>query len=99
MKFYAVCQSGLGTSFMMEMNIKNALKDTGVDMDQFEVDHGDVGSVSAGMADYFFFDHTLKDTLTSLPEERQVPLKSIIDKNEIREKVEKILNDNDIETN
>lgn len=92
MKLYAVCQSGLGTSFMMEMNIKNALQANGADLSAFEVAHGDVGSVSGDMADYFFFDHTLKGTLTSIPEEKMVPLQSIIDQDEIQEKVSQILN-------
>lgn len=46
MKIFAVCQSGLGTSFMVEMNIKQALADLGADVDEFEVSHTDVGSVS-----------------------------------------------------
>lgn len=37
MKIFAVCQSGLGTSFMVEMNIKQALADLGADVDEFEV--------------------------------------------------------------
>ena len=45
MKIFAVCQSGLGTSFMVEMNIKQALADLGADVDDFEVSHTDVGSV------------------------------------------------------
>ena len=77
MKIFAVCQSGLGTSFMVEMNIKQA--------------HTDVGSVSSDMADYFFIEHSLKDTLTSIPDEKLVPLQSIIDSEEVKEKVTKIL--------
>ncbi|KAF3306235.1 MULTISPECIES: PTS sugar transporter subunit IIB [Lactobacillales] len=96
MKIYAVCQSGLGTSFMVEMNIKNALKARGVDLDDFQIDHGDVGSVSANMGDYFFFEKTLQDTLTNLPADKMIPLNSIIDKKEIQEKVDKILADNNI---
>lgn len=61
MKIFAVCQSGLGTSFMVEMNIKQALADLGADVDDFEVSHTDVGSVSSDMADYFFIEHSLKD--------------------------------------
>lgn len=73
MKIFAVCQSGLGTSFMVEMNIKQALADLGADVDEFEVSHTDVGSVSSDMADYFFIEHSLKDTLTSIPDEKLVP--------------------------
>ena len=88
MKIFAVCQSGLGTSFMVEMNIKQALADLGADVDDFEVSHTDVGSVSSDMADY---EHSLKDTLTSIPDEKLVPLQSIIDSDEVKEKVGQIL--------
>lgn len=91
MKIFPVCQSGLGTSFMVEMNIKQALADLGADVDEFEVSHTDVGSVSSDMADYFFIEHSLKDTLTSIPDEKLVPLQSIIDSEEVKEKVTKIL--------
>lgn len=87
MKILAVCQSGLGTSFMVEMNIKQALEDAGEDLSHFEIGHADVGSVSSDMADYFFIEHTLKDTLTAIPEEKLVLLQSIIDMDEIREKI------------
>ena len=42
MKFLAVCGSGLGSSFMVEMNIKKVLKELGVT--GVEVEHTDVGS-------------------------------------------------------
>ena len=32
MKIFAVCQSGLGTSFMVQMNIESALQELGVDV-------------------------------------------------------------------
>ncbi|MBK0950933.1 PTS lactose transporter subunit IIB, partial [Enterococcus faecium] len=35
--------------------------------------------------------HSLKDTLTSIPDEKLVPLQSIIDSEEVKEKVTKIL--------
>ena len=41
------------------------------------------------MADYFFIEHSLKDTLTSIPDEKLVPLQSIIDSDEVKEKVRK----------
>ncbi|MGC3164728.1 PTS lactose transporter subunit IIB, partial [Enterococcus faecium] len=53
--------------------------------------HTDVGSVSSDMAVYFFLEHSLIDTLTSIPEEKHVPLQSIIDSEEVKEKVTNIL--------
>ncbi|EKW99760.1 PTS sugar transporter subunit IIB [Ligilactobacillus saerimneri] len=99
MKFTAVCQSGLGTSFMVQMNIENSLNDLGVNMDDFAVDHTDSGSVSADMADYFFVESTLVPALSRIPEEKIVPLKSIIDAEEVKEHVIEILDNNGIAHN
>lgn len=96
MKIIAVCQSGLGTSFMVEMNIKNALSDMGVDMDNFEVSHTDSGTVSPDMADYFFTEKTLADALTRIPQEKLILLDSIIDADELKEKVKELLDKNKI---
>lgn len=49
MKIFTVCQSGLGTSFMVQMNIQQILEEVGVDTDNFQIDHTDVGSASGDM--------------------------------------------------
>ncbi len=54
MKILAVCQSGLGSSFMVQMNIQAVLKAENVDTSDIQVDHSDVGSATADSADYFF---------------------------------------------
>ena len=99
MKIYAVCQSGLGTSFMVEMNIEAALQEAGVNMVDFSIDHTDSGSISGDMADYFFAEKTLVPALTNLPEEKIVALDSIIDADEIKSKIFKILDDHGIARN
>ncbi|AND78792.1 PTS sugar transporter subunit IIB [Streptococcus pantholopis] len=99
MKLVAVCQSGLGTSFMVEMNIQNALEELGVDLSDFSVDHTDSGSVSDGMADYFFAEKTLVPALMGLSEGKLIPLDSIIDADEIKRKVTEILDKNRISHN
>ncbi|MEX2804585.1 PTS sugar transporter subunit IIB [Streptococcus sp. H31] len=96
MKFVAVCQSGLGTSFMVEMNIQNALQELGVSLADFSVDHTDSGSVSEAMADYFFAEKTLVPALMSLSEDKIVALDSIIDADEIKEKLIEVLDKNGI---
>ncbi|WP_233114233.1 PTS sugar transporter subunit IIB, partial [Aggregatibacter actinomycetemcomitans] len=50
MKIMAVCGSGLGSSFMMEMNAKKALAKLGIDA---EVNHTDLASVTVNDADVF----------------------------------------------
>ncbi|BAQ25078.1 PTS sugar transporter subunit IIB [Streptococcus troglodytae] len=99
MKIFAICQSGLGTSFMVQMNIESALQNAGVDMENFTVEHTDSGSINADMADYFFAEKTLVPALTSLPEEKIIALNSIIDAEEITENVLKILDANGIAHN
>ncbi|AUH38493.1 PTS lactose transporter subunit IIB [Lactiplantibacillus plantarum] len=96
MKFLAVCQSGLGSSFMVQMNIQSILKDENVKED-IQVDHSDVGSVGADSADYFFVELTLQSALGSIPENKVVLLKSLIDKQEVRNHVNTILDQENIE--
>lgn len=96
MKIIAVCQSGLGSSFMVQMNIQQVLKDEGVDTDVIELEHSDVGSVSANSADYFFVESTLADALGSIPENKLITLKSLIDREEIKERINFILDNEGI---
>lgn len=83
MKILAVCGSGLGSSFMMEMNIKKVLKTLGVTAD---VDHSDLGSVTPDLADVFVM---AKDIAYSapVPPEKIVVINNIIDLKEIEQKL------------
>ncbi|MFU1839302.1 PTS lactose transporter subunit IIB, partial [Enterococcus faecium] len=51
---------------------------------------------SGDMADYFFVEKTLQDALGSIPAEKIIPLNAIIDYDETKEKVLKVLDDNGI---
>ena len=90
MKFEALCQSGLWSSFMVQMNIQNLLKQENVKED-IQVEHSDVGSATPDQADYFFLDPTLETSAGSLPQDKVVVLKSLVDPNELKEKVNAIL--------
>ena len=50
MKILAVCAHGLGSSFLMEMNIKKALVKLGIEA---EVGHSDLSITASGDADLF----------------------------------------------
>ena len=50
-KVLCFCGSGLGTSFMMEMNAKKALKSLGIT--EVEVDHTTIDDIVPGAADLF----------------------------------------------
>lgn len=98
MKFLCICQSGLGSSFMVQMNIQNVLTAAGAAED-ITVDHSDVDSTTADMADYFFVEETLGEAISSIPAEQIVLLKSLIEQNEIRTAVIRILDQNGIAHN
>ena len=83
MKFAAVCGSGLGSSFMVEMNINSVLNELGVS--GVEVSHYDLGSAAPDMADVFFVGGDLADSAQHLGE--IVVLDSIIDLDELKQKV------------
>jgi len=83
MKFLAVCSTGLGSSFMIHMNIDKVLKELGVK--GVDVDHSDLGSVARGDADAFFVGRDLEEATDTL--DNVVVLNSIIDLNELRTKV------------
>ncbi|GAB3401677.1 PTS sugar transporter subunit IIB [Schumannella luteola] len=83
MKFLAVCSTGLGSSFMVHMNIEKALKQLGVT--GVDVDHADLGSVAKGDADAVFVGADLAEAAAGLGD--VVVLNSIIDQNELTEKV------------
>ncbi|AYA39861.1 PTS sugar transporter subunit IIB [Xenorhabdus nematophila] len=50
MKITVVCGNGLGTSLMLEMSIKNILKELGVEA---RVEHIDLGSAKGTVSDIF----------------------------------------------
>ncbi len=82
MKILAVCSTGLGSSFMTQLNIEKAVKELGVK--DVEVDHADLGSVSAGSADVIFVGRDIAEAAQGLGD--VVALNSLIDMKEIREK-------------
>jgi PTS system ascorbate-specific IIB component len=86
MKMAAVCGSGLGSSFMVEMNINSVLNELGVT--GVEVAHYDMGSATPDLADVFFVGGDLADSAQHLG--NVVVLDSIIDMDELREKVKTV---------
>ncbi|OTN89348.1 hypothetical protein A5819_001840 [Enterococcus sp. 7E2_DIV0204] len=86
MKMAAVCGSGLGSSFMVEMNINSVLNELGVT--GVEVAHYDMGSATPDLADVFFVGGDLADSAQHLG--NVVILNSIIDMDELREKVKAV---------
>ena len=79
MYFMAVCGSGLGSSFMVEMNIKKILKKMEIEAD---VEHADLASATIDAADLFVMAKDIAAS-ASVPEEKLVVIDNIIDINEL----------------
>lgn len=87
MKIMAVCGSGLGSSFMLEMNIKKVLNKIGVDA---EVEHSDLSSVTESSADLFVMGRDIAES-SSVSRDKIIILESIISMPELEEKLEERL--------
>lgn len=83
MKIMAVCGAGLGSSFMMEMNIKKVLKNLNITAD---VEHSDLGSVTPDAADVFVMCRDIAYS-ANLPESKLIVVNSIIDIKELEAKI------------
>ncbi|WP_410012474.1 PTS sugar transporter subunit IIB [Sodalis sp. C49] len=83
MKIMAVCGAGLGSSFMMEMNIKKVLKNLNISAD---VEHSDLGSVTPDAADVFVMGRDIAYS-ANLPENKLIIVNSIIDIKELETKI------------
>jgi phosphotransferase system, galactitol-specific IIB component len=83
MKIMAVCGSGLGSSFMMEMNAKKALAKLGIEA---EVNHTDLASVSVNDADVFIMASDIAES-SSIPAEKIVIVKNLVSVAEFEEKL------------
>lgn len=86
-KILVVCGNGLGSSFVVEMNVKKILNELGVEA---EVSHTDLASSKTEVADIYLGS---KDIVSLLEDgERQViGLKNILDLDEIKEALQKVV--------
>ncbi|MDR4949566.1 PTS sugar transporter subunit IIB [Neobacillus cucumis] len=87
MKIMAVCGSGLGSSFMLEMNVQQILSELGVN--GIEVEHSDLSSVTPDQADLFIAAKDIAEGMGHLPE--VVVIDSIIDMDGLRSKLREVL--------
>ena len=84
MKILVCCGSGLGSSFMIEMNIKNILKELGVDA---EVSHCDLSSAAGNKSDIYVGTRDIASQLQGLGG-IVVSLNNMVDKKEMKQKIE-----------
>lgn len=83
MNILAVCGSGLGSSFMLEMNIKDVLKQENIT--DIEVEHSDVTSATPGSADLYVVGKDIADSLGDIGP--MIVLDNIIDLDELKTKL------------
>ncbi|MBC3252542.1 PTS mannitol transporter subunit IIB [Serratia fonticola] len=83
MKIMAICGSGLGSSFMVEMNIKKVLKKMNIEA---EVEHSDLSSATPGAADIFVMAKDIAAS-ASVSADQLVVISNIIDINELEAKL------------
>ena len=86
LKIGTACGSGLGSSFMVQMNIESVLSDLNVS--DVEVEHYDLGGADPNAADIWIV-IDLADSASHLGDVRI--LNSIIDMDELRELITKLL--------
>ena len=90
MKLAAVCSTGLGSSFMVDMNMADILKELGVN--DVETTHMDMWSASPEAADHFFVVRDLADAAQErLGKDNVTVLTSIIDKDELKKRIVELL--------
>ncbi|QKJ87945.1 PTS system, ascorbate-specific IIB component [Paramixta manurensis] len=83
MKIMAICGSGLGSSFMVEMNIKKVLKKLEIEA---EVEHSDLSSATPDAADLFVMAKDIAES-ASVPKDQLLVINNIIDINELETKL------------
>ncbi len=83
MKILVCCGSGLGSSFMIEMNIKKVLAELGVEA---EVSHCDLSSASGNKSDIYVGTRDIATQLEGLGG-IVVSLNNMIDKAEMKDKI------------
>jgi PTS system ascorbate-specific IIB component len=83
MKIMAVCSSGLGSSFMLELNIKKVL--AALNIKDIQVEHSDLSSLTKGCADIFVATRDISPQCE--PFGRVVSLRNILDKAEMQERL------------
>lgn len=83
-KVLVVCGNGLGSSMIVEMNVKSILKDLNKEA---EVSHTDLSSAKSEPADLYLGSEDIVGSLDD-GSKNVVQLKNLMDKNELKEALE-----------
>ncbi|TDV23537.1 PTS system IIB component (L-Asc family) [Mycoplasmopsis mustelae] len=88
MKFKCVCGSGLGSSLLLEMNVKSVLDSLAIDYES--VEHTNISSFDKNDADYVIVGADVAPVL-DFPQDKMVVLTNILSKDELTEKLKQLL--------
>ena len=83
MKIMAVCAHGLGSSFLMEMNIKKALAKLNIEA---EVAHSDLSVTASGDADLFVMGADIVDS-SSIERSKVIVINNLVSADECERKL------------
>ena len=86
-RIMAVCGSGLGSSFMVEMSVNEVLSELG--LSGYEVSHSSLADATADQADIFITARDLEDSASHLP--NLIVLDALFDKDELKAKLKEKL--------
>jgi PTS system ascorbate-specific IIB component len=81
MKILVVCGSGLGSSFMLELNVKKAIKELGIEA---EVTHTDLTTAKSEQADYYIGSGDIMDQLSG-DNRKTISLKNMFNMDELKQ--------------
>lgn len=89
MNILCVCGLGQGSSLILRMNVETVLREMGISAD---VDNTDVSSAASMQSDYIITSNELAETLQGA-RSNIIVVNNYFDKEEIREALEKYLNE------
>ncbi len=87
MKILVVCGNGLGSSFIVEMNVKKALKELCIEA---EVSHTDLATSKTEPADYYIGSIDITDNLDD-GTRKIIPLVNLLNQQELKEALQKYI--------
>ncbi|MGX7196774.1 PTS sugar transporter subunit IIB [Enterococcus olivae] len=90
MKILAVCGFGVGSSMVLKMSIDKVVKELGLNA---SVENTDLSTAKATPADVYFTSHELLPELKASVKTPVYPVKKYMDVNEVKEQLEKFLNE------
>lgn len=87
-KILCCCMSGLGSSFLVEMNVKKVLKK--FNMESVQVDHAGIYDAAPGAADLFICSSDIREECEKAGP--TIALNHLTDYNELEEKFQAFIN-------